>query len=953
MLEAIGEGGFGRVFVAEQRHPVRRKVAIKLLKPGMDSTEVLARFEAERQALAMMDHPNVAKVLDAGLTAGGRPYFAMEHVPGVSITDYADAARLSTHQRIELFIPVCQAVQHAHQKGIIHRDLKPSNILVTLLDGQAVPKVIDFGVAKALHAPLTDRTLHTSAGHLIGTPEYLSPEQAVSGGIDVDTRTDVYSLGVILYQLLTGTLPFESELLRGAGVDAMIRTIREIEPPKPSTRLSTVLMEPTGVSRLSVEDLAKRHRTDPRALARELRGDLDWITLKAMEKDRARRYATANGLAADLRRFLSGEPVEAGPPGVGYRLGKYARKYRTAVIAGGLVASLGVVSIVVISVLLVEAVRSRDQARVAEAQAARERDEARRARDEAKRSAEETQVQRALAEVSRGEAEASSELFLRIIGASNLISDVGARDRTLVSVLEEISAAIDSPSNALGPRQSIPIRCALSSAWLSMGRYSVAREQGDAALALATKHAPDDARLMADATLCAAHARYRLDDQSAKALAARGYELATVSKDPRLLKRARLLAGHVAPTAAEGQRFYREGLDAALAEGRRDEQRLFGSSLARSMIDEGRFVEGERLLRQYVMLPGSASAAPGAEPIDETDVNAPVHLSALAFALEKQGRPQDALPYRQRALEWNQHHLPADHPQVLQTLTNLRYTRAQLKQFDQVAALDRLIEAGFTEALARRQDYADIHALNTAKLWRDEWQLDRAAEMIRRVLDRRSRTIGADHPWTAGTRGDLAETLVLNGKFNDAVALIDEARPVFVKKGDEPYTLVWLERLKFDALLGAGRTAEARALVSAQADQRRARNIPDDPELRWCDNDFALIDLAEGRFEVARQSLVRLLASYAASAPEGNAVAEAESMLGGALAGLGQDAKAEPLLCEAVAKVLGGASFPRRKQQALQRLIQFYSARGNAAKAAEWTARLEDLNPASAAARGR
>jgi serine/threonine protein kinase len=311
ILEQMGEGGMGVVYKAEQREPVRRVVALKVIKLGMDTKDVIARFEAERQALALMSHPNVAKVFEAGMTEQGRPFFAMEYVAGIPLTDYCDQNKLTTRARLDLFIPVCQAVQHAHQKGIIHRDLKPGNILVAVVDGKPVPKVIDFGIAKAANQALTLRTLNTQTGALIGTPEYMSPEQAQTSGLDVDTRTDIYSLGVILYELLTGELPFDAQTLRKAGLDAMARIIRETEPGKPSTRLSVLHHGTPSADDSRRIEAARRRGSDPRALERELRGDLDWITLKAMEKDRTRIYQTATGLAPDPTRYPEAAPIPA------------------------------------------------------------------------------------------------------------------------------------------------------------------------------------------------------------------------------------------------------------------------------------------------------------------------------------------------------------------------------------------------------------------------------------------------------------------------------------------------------------------------------------------------------------------------------------------------------------------------------------------------------------------
>jgi WD40 repeat protein/serine/threonine protein kinase len=329
LLEQIGEGAFGVVFKAEQHDPIRRMVALKVLKPGMDSRQIVARFEAERQALALMDHPHIAKVLDAGQTPGGRPYFVMDLVKGLPITEFCDQHQLTPRERLELFVHVCQAVQHAHQKGVIHRDLKPSNVLVTMQDGKALVKVIDFGIAKALGQRLTDKTLFTGFAQLVGTPLYMSPEQAALSNVDVDTRSDIYSLGVLLYELLTGTTPFDRTRLKGVDVDELRRIIREEEPPRPSTRLSTAGQAAVTIS--------SRRQCDPKRLSQLFRGELDWIVMTALDKDRNRRYESASAFAADVQRYLKDEPVLACPPSLWYRASKFIRRNQGPVLAASAV----------------------------------------------------------------------------------------------------------------------------------------------------------------------------------------------------------------------------------------------------------------------------------------------------------------------------------------------------------------------------------------------------------------------------------------------------------------------------------------------------------------------------------------------------------------------------------------------------------------------------------------
>lgn len=357
LIELIGAGGMGAVYMAQQTEPVKRLVAVKVIRDGMDTRQVLARFEAERQALALMDHPNIAKVLDAGTTDRGQPFFVMELVKGVPITEFCDARKLSPRERLELFVPVCQAIQHAHQKGVIHRDIKPSNVLVALYDGRPVPKVIDFGVAKAAGQPLTDKTLVTGFGAIVGTPEYMSPEQAELNQLDIDTRSDVFALGVLLYELLTGTTPLNRSQLGKAALLEVLRIVREVEPPKPSTRVST-----SG----TLANIAANRNTDPVKLSKLMKGELDWIVMKALEKDRNRRYESATALAKDVERHLRGDAVEACPPTLGYRLRKAYKRNRAAVLTGAAFVGLLLVGLLVASFEFFRAEQERQRANAAE-----------------------------------------------------------------------------------------------------------------------------------------------------------------------------------------------------------------------------------------------------------------------------------------------------------------------------------------------------------------------------------------------------------------------------------------------------------------------------------------------------------------------------------------------------------------------------------------------------------
>ncbi|HEY3241976.1 MAG TPA: serine/threonine-protein kinase, partial [Phycisphaerae bacterium] len=487
LLEKLGEGGFGVVYVAEQEQPVRRRVALKVIKLGMDTRQVVARFEAERQALAMMDHPHIAKVFDAGATDSGRPYFVMELVRGIPITHYCDQNKLSPRERLELFIPICQAVQHAHTKAVIHRDLKPSNVLVTLHDGEPVPKVIDFGIAKATAGRLTDKTIYTEFHAMIGTPAYMSPEQAELSGLDIDTRSDIYALGVLLYELLTGTTPFDATDLMRSGLAEMQRIIREVQPPKPSTRISSLGLSPSpfkgegrGEGGSSILDIAKHRRTDPQSLAKTIRGDLDWIVMKCLEKDRTRRYETASALAADAQRYLTGEPVLAAPPSRWYRLRKVLRRHRRVVLPGAVLVLMAIVGLSIGTLLVWQEQRrtraAYDQSRTNEMKAVAEA-------ERADREARDARAQAAKAARAARRAEATNKFIQDMLSAADPSKLKGA-DVTVRSVLDAAVAELDAGSLAGEPETEGDVRTALGQSYQSLAMYEIAGMQLSKALEL-------------------------------------------------------------------------------------------------------------------------------------------------------------------------------------------------------------------------------------------------------------------------------------------------------------------------------------------------------------------------------------------------------------------------------------------------------------------------------------
>jgi serine/threonine protein kinase/tetratricopeptide (TPR) repeat protein len=630
LLQKLGEGGMGTVWVAEQRTPVKRRVALKVIKPGLDSAQVLHRFEAERQALALMDHTHIAKVFDAGTTEAGRPYFVMELVPGVPITRYCDELHLSIRERLDLFIPVCQAIQHAHQKGIIHRDVKPSNVLVCMQDGKPVPKVIDFGVAKALHQRLTEGTMFTEIGALIGTLEYMSPEQAEMSPLGVDTRADVYALGVVLYELLTGSTPLDKKRLRQAAYTEMVRLIREEEPPKPSTRLTQ--------SNESLASLAALRGTEPARLTKEVRGELDWIVMKALEKDRTRRYEAATALARDIERHLHDEPVEACPVSAGYRLRKFVQRHRGPVLAAASLLLLLIAGIIGTTWGLVRAVQAQHAAVMAQQAEAEQRqlaqvNEARaQAAAVAEKKAKETSLKR--------EAETQAVLDFvqnKVFAAARPKGQDGGLGRD-VTLRHAVAVALPFVAQGFRDQPLIEarLRMTLGTSFSYLGEYAVAAEQFLSARRLYAKYrGPDDPDTLGSMSSLASS--YFALGRLAEALKLREESL--------VLKKAKL--GSDDPDTLHSM-----------------------NNLANSYYAFGRHAEALRLYEECLTL---KKAKLGLDHPDTlTTMN---NLASIYRAL---GRIRDALNLQEETLALQKVRLGPDHPDTLRSMTNLGNTYAEL-----------------------------------------------------------------------------------------------------------------------------------------------------------------------------------------------------------------------------------------------------------------------------------
>ncbi len=766
LLQKLGEGGMGVVWVAEQQEPVKRRVALKVVKPGMDSAQVLRRFEAERQALALMDHTNIAKVLDAGATAEGRPYFVMELVQGVPLTRYCDELHLSVRERLELFVAVCQAIQHAHQKGVIHRDIKPSNVLVCMQDGKPVPKVIDFGVAKALHQPLTERSLYTEVGAVVGTLEYMSPEQAEMSPLGVDTRADVYSLGVLLYELLTGSTPLDRKRLKQAAYTEMVRLIREEEPPKPSTRLTQ--------SKESLASLAAQRRTEPAKLAKAVRGELDWIVMKALEKDRTRRYATANGLARDVERHLHDEPVEACPPGALYRLRKFVRRHRGPVLAAAVVALALLGSTCAATWGLLRAERARAEA-----------ERARQAEAEQRQLAEENERKAREAAAAEGRAKESAQARLaetravlefveeKVFAAARPEGQEGGlgREATMRQALEAALPAVEGAFRGR-PLVEASLRQTLGTSFLCLGEAQIAAEQYQAARALFARHlGPDHPDTLGSMNNLA----------NSYAALGRRAEALSLREQVAALRKEKLGPGH--PDTLAGL-----------------------SNLANSYAAAGRLPDACKLHEQVLALRRERLGPGHADTL--------ASMNNLANSYAAVGRQEEALRLREQTLGLRKKELGPTHPDTLASMHNLA---------NSYHALGRLAEARklFQETLALRREklgpgHPDTLTTlgNLAASYFALAQYAEARKLFAETVALQKEKLGAGHPDTLTSMGNLAASYVALGRHAEALQLHEQvlARRKARLGPAHPDTLRSLWAVA-EGLVALGRGAEAVPLI--------------------------------------------------------------------------------------------------------------------------------------------
>ncbi len=749
LLEQIGEGGCGVVYMAEQEEPVRRRVALKVIKFGMDTKQVIARFEAERQALAMMDHPNIAKVLDGGATNTGRPFFVMELVRGIRITDYCDQNNLSTNERLELFIQVCQAIQHAHQKGIIHRDIKPSNILVTHHDDVAVPKVIDFGIAKATIGQLTDKTVFTAFAQFIGTPAYMSPEQAQMSGLDVDTRADIYSLGVVLYELLTGNTPFDAKELIAAGLDEMRRKIRDEEPARPSTSLSTMqAMELTTV--------ARNRKVEPSGLVHLLNGDLDWLVMKCLEKDRTRRYETASALAMDLQRYLNDEPVAARPPSQWYRFQKLVRRNQLAFAAGSAIAALLVLGFATATWLYFRESDARKRAAAAE-QLATQR-------------LAEVSAERDAKEAAGREAEAISAFMGEIFRSPD-----PTRDGRIITVAETLDKAAKNVEIDLAgqPARQARLQATLANTYHALGLYRQACSLLEKVLTY-HKSLPDAAHPDMLVTMHALANSYDLAGRQDEALKLREEVLLLRRKvlgpqHPDTLLAMNNLAHSCfdAHRRSEALRLREELLPLCrkvLGPEHPDTIRAM-HGLAHSYYDAGRGAEALKIWQEVLTL--------------RRKVLGPKHpdtlwaISYVAHSYSHANRQPEALKLREEALELSREVNGPEHPDTLIAMHNVAASYGEAGRLSEALELNQEVSRLHRKALGPEHPGTLWAMANVGHFYFDTGCPDKAIESWEEVLALRRTVLGPEHPGTLDTMRNLARAYLQARREADAAFLLE------------------------------------------------------------------------------------------------------------------------------------------------------------------------------------
>jgi serine/threonine protein kinase len=851
LMEQIGEGGMGFVYVAEQHQPVRRKVALKIIKPGMDTKQVVARFEAERQALAMMDHPNIAKVHDGGTTPSGRPYFVMELVRGIPITEYCDREKLSIPERLELFVLVCRAVQHAHQKGIIHRDLKPSNILVTVIDGAAVPKVIDFGVAKATGGSLTERTVYTAFQQFIGTPLYMSPEQADLAGVDVDTRSDIYSLGVLLYELLTGTTPFDQETFRTAAFDEMRRILREQEPPRPSTRLSTLGAAATTVS--------ANRKSDVRQLDRTIRGELDWVVMKALEKDRRRRYETAGEFAADIMRYLTDQPVEACPPSAWYRFSKLARRHRATLVTSTVVAASLVLGT---AVSTWEAIRATGAERAA--------DTARAAESNARKRAEESE------KTARAEADKAKAINDFLVNDLLVRSGEPGRNRDPLTRAEPgqetvasritLREALDRAAEKVGERfHDLPLveaalRTTISDTYHGLMAWAECRKQAAVALEIYEREKGPGAVETLNAVRRLGHA---LNDEHKRTEA-----------EPLILRSL-------------------DGLRRVLGEGHPDTLKAM-DDLAILYQDQGKSGEAEQLLRRSI---DSLRRALGEGHPDTLHA-----MDDLAGLYEDRGKVAEAETLGVKVLEGRRRTQGDEHPDTLRSMRNMGlFYRDHGKRAQAEQLLVKALE-GHRRVLGEGHPHTLDCMIELARLYRWQGQFHRAEPLLLQALEVGRRALGEDHIVTNNAMFWLGRHYQQEGQNLKAeqfiVKALDGRRRTLGKEHD-----VTLSTLHFLAGLywSMGRLSQAEPLFLEYLEAQRRHHGEENLEIANGYNCLACIYWDWGKLAEAESLFTKAL-EIGRRRPWGESLDTLNFVNG--LAGVheetGQLEKAEPLYREAL-----------------------------------------------------